>query len=175
MGNYDNNYDEDEFEQNGSDLVKDLRKQLRDKSRELDDLSKELGQFREQARKASVSDVLSKRGINPKVAAFIPADVEATEDAVSKWLDEYGDVFGAAQSGEQANAQEAQQAQARQSTVTEDQAAQWQQIQDSEHAGVVNAAVGGQDLLQQLEAAQGQGLEAIAQILAGHKLTGEVG
>jgi hypothetical protein len=174
MGNYDNNYDDDEYEQNGSDLVKDLRKQLRDKSRELDDLTKELGQFREQARKATVSDVLSKRGINPKVAAFIPSDVEATEDAVSKWLDEYGDVFGAAQQGEPAAQEATPQAQA-QSTVTDEQQAQWQQIQESEHAGVVNAAVGGQDLLQKLEAVQGQGLEAIAQLLAGQKLTGEVG
>ena len=41
-----------------------------------------------------MKDVLTAKGINPKVAAFVPQDLDASEEAVTNWLNEYGDVFG---------------------------------------------------------------------------------
>jgi hypothetical protein len=32
--------------------------------------------------------------VNSKIAKFIPSDVDSTEESLSKWLDENGDVFG---------------------------------------------------------------------------------
>jgi hypothetical protein len=32
--------------------------------------------------------------VNPKIAAFIPQDIDLTEESLSTWLSEYGDVFG---------------------------------------------------------------------------------
>jgi hypothetical protein len=37
---------------------------------------------------------LASRGVNPKVAAFVPSDIEASEDAIAAWLDSNADVFG---------------------------------------------------------------------------------
>jgi len=49
--------------------------------------------------------VLTAKGINPKVAAFIPQDLEASEEAVNNWLNEYGDVFGVNQDANQGESQ----------------------------------------------------------------------
>lgn len=38
--------------------------------------------------------MLTAKGVNPKVAKFIPADVEG-EEGISKWLEENADLFGA--------------------------------------------------------------------------------
>jgi DNA uptake protein ComE-like DNA-binding protein len=32
--------------------------------------------------------------VNKKIASFIPSDIDPTEESLSKWLNEYGDVFG---------------------------------------------------------------------------------
>jgi hypothetical protein len=32
--------------------------------------------------------------VNKKISAFIPQDLDPTEESLSKWLDDYGDVFG---------------------------------------------------------------------------------
>jgi hypothetical protein len=32
--------------------------------------------------------------VNSKIAKFIPTDIDPTEESLSKWLDENGDVFG---------------------------------------------------------------------------------
>lgn len=169
MGEYDNYTDtEQDIDEtgDGSQLVKDLRKQL-------NAAQKELKQFRTEKRTSTVSDVLSKRGINPKVAALIPADVEPTQEAVTAWLDEFGDVFGVVQ-GEKPSEVQSQDAEAP-SGVDPDTASQWQQIQDTEHAGVANAAVGTEDIVQKLEAAQGQGFDAIVELLKGVTMRGESG
>lgn len=168
MGEYDN-YTDNENEDDagdGSQLVKDLRKQL-------NAAQKELKQFRTEKRSTTVSDVLSKRGINPKVAALIPADVEPTQEAVTAWLDEFGDVFGVAQ-GEKApdGKAPAQTTEEAPSGVDADVASQWQQIQDSEHAGVKNAAVGTEEIVQKLESAQGGGFDAIVELLKGVTMRG---
>jgi len=87
--------DEDDFTEESGDVVKQLRKVNRTLEKRLKDLEQEANTFRVQARQRTVKDVLSAKGINPKVAAFIPQDIDMTEEAVSAWLEEYGDVFGA--------------------------------------------------------------------------------
>ncbi len=45
-------------------------------------------------RERTLSETLSSKGANPKLAAFYPADRESTPEKVEEWLVEYGDVFG---------------------------------------------------------------------------------
>lgn len=91
--NYD---DDDDFldEDQPQDVVKQLRRVNKTLEKRLKELEVETNTYKTQTRQRTVKDVLASKGINPKVAAFIPQDIEITEEAVSKWLDEYGDVFG---------------------------------------------------------------------------------
>ena len=92
------NYDEDDdfdFEDSSSDsVVKQLRKVNRTLEKRLKELEAEANQMKAQTRQRTVKDVLTSKGVNPKVAALIPQDIEPTEEAVSGWLNEWGDVFG---------------------------------------------------------------------------------
>jgi hypothetical protein len=81
--------DEDE----DTNLVKDLRKQLKAVKDAKAELDKELSTLRPQVRSSSLKSVLSEIGANPKIAALLPQDLDPTKDAVEKWLDEYGDLF----------------------------------------------------------------------------------
>ena len=36
----------------------------------------------------------ASRGVNTKIASFIPQDIDPTEESVSKWLESNADVFG---------------------------------------------------------------------------------
>jgi hypothetical protein len=91
-------YDEDDFDDydtdSGSDLVKQLRKAAKAAERKAAALEQELSSLRGEARTRTVKEVLASRGINPKVAKFLPADIEPTEEAVAAWISEYADVFG---------------------------------------------------------------------------------
>lgn len=75
-------------------LIKQLRKQVRDQSRQLKELTERDATNQKALRERAVADVLTERGINPKVAKFIPGDIETTPDAIKGWLDDYADVFG---------------------------------------------------------------------------------
>ena len=91
------NYDEDDdldFEDQPQDVVKQLRKVNRTLEKRLKELEQEATSLKTQTRQRTVKDVLTQKGINPKVAAFIPQDLDVTEEAVTNWLNEYGDVFG---------------------------------------------------------------------------------
>lgn len=86
--------DEDDFTEESGDVVKQLRKVNRTLEKRAKELEQELQGLKTQTRQRTVKDVLTAKGINPKVAAFIPNDIEVTEEAVTNWLNEYGDVFG---------------------------------------------------------------------------------
>jgi hypothetical protein len=101
------NYDEDDdidFEDGPQDVVKQLRKVNRTLEKRLKELEQEAHSLKSQTRQRTVKDVLTSKGVNPKIAAFIPQDLDATEEAVNNWLNEYGDVFGLKTDGEQDNA-----------------------------------------------------------------------
>lgn len=77
----------------GSDLVKQLRKQVNELSKALKERDSQLEDFLTKSREQDIADVLREMGVNPKVAAFVPDSVEDTDD-LEQWLGEYGDVFG---------------------------------------------------------------------------------
>jgi uncharacterized protein YgfB (UPF0149 family) len=94
---------EDEDYGSGTDLVKKLRKQIDSLSKQLkerDDILEEITAYNHET---SVGEILESFGLNPRIAQFIPEDVEADEDAVAEWLNEYGEAFGieAVEEGEQ--------------------------------------------------------------------------
>ena len=94
MSNYDYEDDDDFTEDTGNDLVKQLRKASKQKDKELQELRSQCDSLSKGQRDRSIKDALASRGINPKIASFIPSDIDPTEESVSKWLEDYADVFG---------------------------------------------------------------------------------
>ena len=91
--NYDD-YDDLTIDQpDDTGLAKDLRKQLREARKELVLKDTEIGTLRDEKRASTVTDVLKAKGVNVKVAALIPKDIESTPEAVEKWLTEWAEVF----------------------------------------------------------------------------------
>lgn len=91
--------DDDDMEYNPSfdtdtDLVKKLRKANRIQEKKIKDLESNLGSLTKAQRERIITDTFAQKGVNSKIAAFVPADLEASEDAISAWLDQHGDVFG---------------------------------------------------------------------------------
>jgi len=91
-----NEYDDefDDFGDEGTDVVKQLRKVNRTLEKRAKELEQELKGLQSQTRQRTVKDVLQAKGINPKIATFIPQDIDTSEEAINNWLNEYGDVFG---------------------------------------------------------------------------------
>ena len=93
MSNID--YEDDDFETNDSnDLVKQLRKANKQKEKELAELKSQFENLSKAQRDRAIKDALASRGVNSKIASFIPQDIDPTEESVSKWLEDYSDVFG---------------------------------------------------------------------------------
>lgn len=99
--NRDNYWDDEEDEdtptgafESDTDLVKKLRKALKAEQRKNKDLETSYGELTKAQKERILKDVLSSKGVNLKIAQFIPSDIEASEDAISNWLDNNGDVFG---------------------------------------------------------------------------------
>ena len=86
----------DDDDQNESNLPKQLRAKIKELSGQLKELSDENAKLKAETRSASVAEVLKSRGFSPKIANFIPSDLEPTEENISSWLDENGDVFAGA-------------------------------------------------------------------------------
>ena len=93
MSNYEYE-DDDDFTQESNDLVKQLRKAAKQKDKELAELKAQFETLNKQSRERSIRDVLESRGVNGKVAKFIPQDLDPTEESLSKWLEDNADVFG---------------------------------------------------------------------------------
>ena len=95
MSNYDYEDDDDfNIEDQANDLVKQLRKANKQKEKELAELKSQFENLSKAQRDRAIKDVLEARGVNKKISAFIPSDIDPTEESLSKWLDDYGDVFG---------------------------------------------------------------------------------
>jgi hypothetical protein len=95
MSNYD--YEDDDFDtpsNDGNDLVKQLRKANKQKEKELAELKAQFDNISKANRERAIKDALASRGVNSKIASFIPQDIDPTEESVSKWLEDYADVFG---------------------------------------------------------------------------------
>jgi hypothetical protein len=95
MSNYDYEDDDDfTMDDTSNDLVKQLRKASKQKDKELNELRSQFESLSKGQRDRTIKDALASRGINPKIASFIPQDIDPTEESVSKWLEDYADVFG---------------------------------------------------------------------------------
>ena len=94
MSNQD--YEDDDLESNdsGNDLVKQLRKANKQKEKELAELKAQFENLSKSQRERAIKDALAARGVNTKIASFIPQDIDPTEESVSKWLESNADVFG---------------------------------------------------------------------------------
>lgn len=100
-----NEYDDDYDYDDDSNVLRQLRKENRSKEKQIKELQEQLSAINAQARDRSVKDVLAAKGLNPKIARFIPEDVTSEED-VASWIEEYGDVFGGVKVEDQAKAPE---------------------------------------------------------------------
>jgi ABC-type transporter Mla subunit MlaD len=95
MSNYDYEDDDDfDMDSSSNDLVKQLRKAAKQKDKELAELRAQFDGLSKAQRERSIKDALERRGVNQKIASFIPQDIDPTEESVSKWLEDYSDVFG---------------------------------------------------------------------------------
>ena len=95
MANQFDDFEDDDFEAETSNGPAELRKALKRAEKERKELEKQLNEIRAAQREQSVKSVLESKGVNAKIAKFIPSDV-STPDQVEAWLNEYSDVFGTA-------------------------------------------------------------------------------
>jgi hypothetical protein len=96
MSNYDYEDEDEDFtpSENSNDLVKQLRKAAKQKDKELQELRSQFEGLNKAQRERTIKDALAARGVNQKIASFIPQDIDPTEESVSKWLEANADVFG---------------------------------------------------------------------------------
>jgi hypothetical protein len=90
MSNYDYE-DDDDFtteDTTSNDLVKQLRKAAKQKDKELQELRAQFEGLNKAQRERAIKDALASRGVNSKIASFIPQDIDPTEESVSKWLED---------------------------------------------------------------------------------------
>jgi hypothetical protein len=104
---FEDDFLEDDFDEQpaprrstGDDVVKKLRRSDRAKEKLIKELQSELGSLRKTQRDYTVKSTLENKGINPKIAAFIPQDLDVNSSDFDNWLNEYGDVFGVTTSEE---------------------------------------------------------------------------
>lgn len=88
-----NNFDDTN---DGDNLVNQLRKQLREMEKRTKAQDEDLRQARTALRERAIKEQLESRGLNAKVARFVPDSIDPTEEAISAWLADNADVFGAA-------------------------------------------------------------------------------
>lgn len=91
-------FDEDQTQQ-GNPLTQ-LRKALREKTKSEKAMAEQLATLQAQVRETALGNVVKSRGLPDKVARMVPRELTSDEE-VTKWLDEYGDVFGLGKQPEQ--------------------------------------------------------------------------
>lgn len=97
---FDDEDEDDEFQtsnfsiEEDSPLVRQLRKQLKAEKKRAKELESNLTNLTAAQKERILKDVLTSRGLNPKIAQYVPSDVETSPDAINAWLDSNGDVFG---------------------------------------------------------------------------------
>lgn len=79
---------------NDNDLVKNLRKALKEANTKRAEAERVLAERAKTDRTRALADVLREKGVPEKAAKYFPADVEPTPEAVDKWIEEDGDLFG---------------------------------------------------------------------------------
>jgi len=84
-----------ETSNDGSDLLKKLRKAKRSDEKRIKELTEQLEGLTKVQRERTVKEVLEKRGVNAKAARLIMKDLDdVSEESVSNWLEDNADLFG---------------------------------------------------------------------------------
>lgn len=96
---FDLEYEFDEEPQRGrrgnpDDALKKVRRAERAKEKRIKELESELSSLRKFQRDSVVQSVLNEKGVNTKVASFIPSDLETTPEAINSWLEQNAEIFG---------------------------------------------------------------------------------
>lgn len=118
--------DETNESQDAPQGPKALRDLVNRQKAELKRLADEQAELKTRVREAELSKAFTAKGIPEKALRLFPKDLEPTEDKVSEWVSEYGDLFGMGGQGSPAQ-QEAPQVTTQQ-TVTPDVQAQFSQM-----------------------------------------------
>ena len=156
----DEDYDDDVDPRGGtdSDLIRDLRRQLKAAQKAQKEQTQELSRLRAAERERSLGKTLQERGLQPKIAKLIPPDVAENDESLSQWLDDFGDVFGGGSPSQPDPAQAAGEPEA-----PDAQAGERQRMSALAETGMTPAG-GFADFEKRMNAAQSQ--DEIAQILA---------
>ena len=87
---------DNEAQLDGSDLLKKLRKAKRADEKRIKELTEQLEGFSKAQRESTVKSILEQKGVNQKAARLILKDLdgEFSEESVSNWLNENGELFG---------------------------------------------------------------------------------
>lgn len=88
----DDDYDDDLDNEDGTQLVRDLRKQLKAIKKERDEFASVAEQFQTEQRKRSVTEALAAKGAE-KYAKFYTSD-DSSPEAIDAWVSENADLFG---------------------------------------------------------------------------------
>jgi hypothetical protein len=91
--------DDDMFEdtnrqKDDSSAMREVRRAAREAEKRAKALEEELAGLRSEQRNRLVTETLRENGLNPKIAAFVPKDLEI--DKITSFIEEYADVFNPA-------------------------------------------------------------------------------
>ena len=85
----------EQYQADGSDLLKKLRKAKRADEKRIKELTEQLETLSKAQRERLVNEVLEKKGVNKKAARLVMKDLDdVNEESVSRWLDDNADLFG---------------------------------------------------------------------------------
>lgn len=95
---FDDLFEDDTY--TGNELISRLRKALKAQQKankaqadELEATREEVLGLKKSVQKKSIAELLEAKGAKPSLAKYV-GDIEPTEEAIEKWLDENGDDFG---------------------------------------------------------------------------------
>lgn len=88
--------DEIPAEVEGEQGIANLRKAYERKAKAEKELREKLAALESRERERTLSETLSEKGVNPKLAKFYPAGLDTTPEKVEEWLNENAEVFGQA-------------------------------------------------------------------------------
>lgn len=96
MSDVDDDFDSDDDTGSTSTKGNALRDQNSKLNKQLQDALAELQKLQVKERQVTIADALREKGANPKLAKYVNRDLEGdvTAEAVAKWLEDEGELFG---------------------------------------------------------------------------------
>lgn len=89
------NLDNESHGSNGDDAMTNLRKAKRADEKRIKELTEQLNSLNKERNERVVKEILASKGVNAKAARLVIKDLDAiSEESVSDWLAENGDLIG---------------------------------------------------------------------------------